>query len=171
MLKQWTWNICKCQWCSRHPFLTFIQEWSRTEQFIICQLTKRGLLKLDMYKSQSTTSLDIHSIFSFTCLWKFIFYKSNLFSKWLFMTFFFQEWVTGMSEETEEFSIKCELCPGKKIDNIANHLRRHVKCSKCNRRSCTVGSDHCTSNKKYPNEKILKVFIWDKIQGKNNQTI
>lgn len=65
-----------------------------------------------------------------------------------------------MSEETEEFSIKCELCPGKKIDNIANHLRRHVKCSKCNRRSCTVGSDHCTSIKKYPNEKILKVFVW-----------
>ena len=66
-----------------------------------------------------------------------------------------------MSEETEEFSIKCELCPGKKIDNIANHLRRHVKCSKCNRRSCTIGSDHCTSVKKYPNEKILKVFIFN----------
>lgn len=74
-----------------------------------------------------------------------------------------------MSEETEEFSIKCELCPGKKIDNIANHLRRHVKCSKCNRRSCTVGSDHCTSIKKYPNEKILKCPKCDYTAEKVNQ--
>lgn len=63
-------------------------------------------------------------------------------------------------------AIKCKLCPGKPIENILTHLRRHIKCSTCNLRSCKLG-DHCASKKRYPNEKILQCgkcdFVGEKI--------